>query len=77
MHLVSKTAASEAGREALVRAATSRPPFGPGFGEAAVEKAEALEVHGSSFSDPGPDFCEFRLLDADGEVIATRRVGGY
>jgi hypothetical protein len=77
VYLVSKTVVSESGREALVREATSRPPFGPGFSEEELEGAEVLEVHGSSFSDPGPDYCEFRLLDAKGEVLKTRQVGGY
>ena len=63
--------------EALVREATSRPPFGPGFSEKELEGAEVLEVHGSSFTDPGPDYCEFKLLDGDGEVLKIKRVGGY
>jgi hypothetical protein len=73
MHLMKKVTE----REALVREATSRPPFGPGFSEDELEGAEVLEVHGSSFSDPGPDYCEFKLLDAEGNVLLTKVVGGF
>lgn len=51
-------------------------PFGPGF-EKIPEETETMEVWGSSFDDSGPDFCEFRLLDKEGNVLGTRRVGGY
>ena len=62
---------------ALKRSATSRPPFGPGFSEEELEGATALEVYGTSFSDPGPDYCEFKLLDAKGNVLLTKVVGGF
>ena len=53
------------------------PPFGPGFSEEQVEQAAALELWGSGFKDPGPDCNEFRLIDADGDVIAKKRLNGY
>lgn len=56
---------------------TSPAPFGPGFSEAKAEQAERMEVWGSSFSDPGPDYCEFRLFDSEGRQIGSRVVDGY
>jgi len=60
----------------LVSAATQQPPFGPGFSSEQAEEADKLEVWGSSFNDPGPDYCAFKLLKA-GEVVAERTVGGF
>ncbi len=53
------------------------PPFGPAFAPEIIAKTETLEIHGSSFKDPGADFCEFRAFDAEGTLIATKRVEGY
>ena len=64
------------GKEARVLA-SSPPPFGPGFRDEGVSRTETIEVWGSSFDDPGPDFCEFRALDAAGGEIARTRIGGY
>jgi hypothetical protein len=72
MHLI-ETKVGEAAR----KTALDKPPFGPGFTEGEAVRGETLEVHGSDFSEPGDDYCEFRLLDAAGAVIGTRRVGGY
>ncbi len=53
-------------------------PFGPGFDAATVAKADRLVITGSSFSDPGPDYCLFELFKGeDKQPVATRRVGGY
>lgn len=56
-------------------------PFGPGFPEELAVQADYMEVWGSGFKDPGPDFCEFRLFKGDPkaatERIATRRLNGY
>lgn len=41
-----------------------------------VEQADRLEVWGSGFSDPGPDWCELRLMN-DGVVVAKSREAGY
>jgi len=54
-----------------------RPPFGPAVLGAAAGRADRMEVWGSSFDDNGPDFCEFRLFDAQGNLIAVNRVAGY
>ena len=53
------------------------PPFGPGFGEDVRAAVEKLEVWGTSASDPGADYCEFRAFDAQGTAIGTKRVDGY
>lgn len=50
---------------------------GPQFGPEKVAKAAKLEVWGSSFDDPGPDWCRFDLLDADGQRIASQTTPGY
>jgi len=57
--------------------AASSPPFGPGFGPDVVSRTETIGVLGSSFGDPGPDYCEFRAMDASGREIARVRLGGY
>lgn len=72
MHLVQRCAGEEARNMA-----TSPPPFGPGFGPDVASRTETVEVWGSSSSDPGPDFCEFRAFDANGQEIARARTGGY
>lgn len=57
--------------------AVDRPPFGPGFTENELECAKIMEIEGSSFSDPGPDYCDFILKDAEGKELARKRVDGY
>jgi hypothetical protein len=63
--------------DSLAVKATERPPFGPGFTDDQVTGAETMEVHCSNVSDPGPDRMEFRLLDKDGNVLATKSLAGY
>jgi hypothetical protein len=53
------------------------PPFGPGFARQTIEQLDALQIHCSDFQDSGPDFCEFRALDAWGELVEARRIKGY
>ena len=72
MHLV-REEKGDAAREL----AASRPPFGPGFGPDVASRTETIGVWGSSFGDPGPDYCEFRAMDASGREIARVRLGGY
>lgn len=62
--------------DAVYREATAPPPMGPGFGPDVAVGADRLEVWGSLFSDPGDDWCEFRLFRGS-EEIARRRVRGY
>jgi hypothetical protein len=57
--------------------ASATPPFGPAFSAEIVAKTETLEVHGTEISDPGPDYCEFRAFNAEGNLIGTKRVNGY
>jgi hypothetical protein len=79
MHLLTRIEAPESSslRSVLLREAVKPPPFGPGFHLDDLEDVVTMEVHGSSFSDPGHDFVEFRLLDSEGVVLRLRRVGGY
>ena len=70
MHLI------ETVTETMEVQAKSKPPFGPGFA-AVPEEAVKMEVWGSSLKDPGPEYCEFRLLDKDGNVLDKKRVAGY
>jgi len=70
MYLVNKTTGD------VSREATQQPPFGPGFDESLARKADRLEVWGSSFDDPGDDFCLFKLYWGD-QKLGTKRVAGY
>ena len=36
-----------------------------------------METWGTSFNDPGDDFTEFRVFDANNQRITTGRVSGY
>ena len=72
MHVIEKLEGDMARRTARQAA-----PFGAGFPVEIVEKTELLEIHGSSITDPGPDFCEFKAFDAEGMKIGERRVAGY
>jgi len=47
------------------------------FSRLLIEKAERIEWWGTSFSDPGADFNEFKLFDGNDKLIATRIVEGY
>lgn len=52
-------------------------PFGPGFSQDVLDRADTLEIWCTGVADPGEDFTDFRLFDADGALIAERRVEGY
>ncbi len=56
--------------------AVDTPPFGPGFSEDEARNADAMEIWGTQFNDPGPDYVEFRLIK-DGQTWVERRVDGY
>lgn len=64
------------GEEAVIRRGTASKPFGPGFVRAEVAGSDRLEIWGSSFNDPGPDFCEFRFYKG-AEPVVTGNVPGY
>jgi hypothetical protein len=38
-------------------------------------QANKIEVHGTSFQDAGPDYCEFVLFKDDGSTIKRRQEG--
>ena len=46
-------------------------------GKAPQQKVSSIVVTGSSFSDPGDDWCEYTLVDEEGNVLASRRIQGY
>jgi len=71
-----KLEATYLGKNARTQAAAP-PPFGPGFPPEIAEKAEKLEVTGTSFNDAGPDYCEFRVFDRQGTLLGLKRVEGY
>lgn len=62
---------------ALIVRATRGRPFGPGFTRTQASAASTMEVWGSGLADPEDDYCEFRLLDRDGALIAARQTNGY
>ena len=72
MTLIAKFTGLHARKEAA-----ALPPFGAGFKAEIVAKTETLEVHGSELKDHGPDFCEFRAIDVEGTLLATKKVKGY
>ncbi len=59
------------------KSAMTRKLFGPGYTELEAAAAASMEIWGSSFGDPGPDFCVFILKDEAGQEIDRRRVPGY
>ncbi|MFX0200791.1 MAG: hypothetical protein ACFFCW_32120 [Candidatus Hodarchaeota archaeon] len=59
------------------REATQKPPQGPGFSEKEIHNIERLEVWASSFTDPGEDYTNWKLFDAQGRLISERRMRGY
>ena len=72
MYLISKHDGADA-----KRVAGRKAPTGMGLSVEEVEKVTKVEVHGSSFKDPGPDFCRFVATDATGREVAVRTVEGY
>ena len=62
--------------DAMKEVAKMDQPFGPSFTEEQVAEADTLEVWASNFDDEGKDFVEFRLTQ-DGEIIHSKRVGGF
>jgi hypothetical protein len=52
-------------------------PFGGGFTKVQAEEASEMVVTGTSFEDPGPDRCEYKLVRVDGSVIAVNSTLGY
>lgn len=63
-------------KKTMRETASSHPPFGPAFTDEQINQADKLEVWGSSFNDPGDDFCEFRLMK-NNKIIFSKRVDGF
>jgi len=63
--------------EASRQAFDSTNKMFPKFSDEQVEQATRMEVWGSTFTNPEPDHCEFRLLNDKNEIICKRRVEGY
>tara|TARA_R110000824_G_scaffold350598_3_gene537534 strand:+ start:336 stop:554 length:219 start_codon:yes stop_codon:yes gene_type:complete len=57
--------------------ATSSPPLGMLLPQEMVEKVEKVEIWGTNFSDPGPDFTDHRAFDKSGKQITNYIVSGY
>jgi len=41
------------------------------------EQISKIEVWGSSFSDPGEDYCLYILFGLDGQELGRKRIPGY
>ncbi len=42
-----------------------------------LDAVNRVEVFGTDIDDPGSDYCEFRVIDCQGKVMAVRRELGY
>jgi hypothetical protein len=42
-----------------------------------LDAVNRVEVYGTDISDPGEDYCEFRVIDCHNKVMAIRREMGY
>lgn len=76
MYLVSTTHNTECNREDFLQEAC-RSPRGPKFSKVSAAHSAKMEVWGSSFTDEGDDYCEYRLISEGGKTIATKRIKGY
>jgi hypothetical protein len=74
MHLIKTIENTPETRTEFVQEA-ARSPLGPCFEKRAAYYADKMEVWGSSFTDEGEDFCEFRLFF--GKKFITKRMNGY
>ena len=59
------------------RVLTSRPPMGIGLAPEKAAEFDRLEIWGTDYSDPGADFCEFRVFRKDEETCTVYTVPGY
>jgi len=62
--------------DAARRIAAEPPPGGPGWPPEVVARVDRLKVWGTTFDEPGPDFCEFRGFQGN-VLVASRRLDGY
>lgn len=63
-------------KEDIRKACIDNSHFGVTFNPEDIEKADKLELHHSSFTDPGPDFDRYILYCGD-NAIAQRTIEGY
>jgi hypothetical protein len=56
---------------------TAKPPMGAGVSQEVADQADFMELWGTSFKDPGDDFCEFILKKDNGQEVTRERVAGY
>lgn len=49
----------------------------PGFSEVIARGAAELRIEGTSATDPGPDFCRYSLIAADGRILDQADVPGW
>lgn len=42
-----------------------------------LDAVNRIEVFGTDIDDPGSDYCEYRVIDCKGKVMAVRRELGY
>ena len=55
-----------------------RRPMGAGVDEPDVlDQVRRVEVWGSSFQDPGPDWCEYRCFNEENQLFHVVKVDGY
>jgi len=40
-------------------------------------RTDRLELIGSNFNDPGPDYCRWIAYDDQGHVLSTKTIDGY
>ena len=63
-------------RSLMSTMATTKPPAGPGWTEADLTPAAALQIEGTTALDDN-EFTRWTLLDGSGTVIDCRDVDGY
>lgn len=42
-----------------------------------LDAVNRIEIHGTSPSDEGEDYCEYRVFDCQNKLMASRREFGY
>lgn len=58
-------------------AAVIESPCAPGDLKAFADKATKIEVWHTSFTDDGPDYDEYKVFGADGNLLDTFKTTGY
>lgn len=55
----------------------AKPPFGPGFTEEDITRAETMDILATDINDPGSDYVMFILRDKKGNTINSKKIKGY